>query len=66
MFQKLNNKWLDYLKEKILKNEDEVKVFYKENFNRIGNLIIIKGEWNISMLNRLFVEKKEDYKKSEF
>ena len=54
------------MKEKTSKNEDEVKALHKENLNKIGNLTIIKGEWNISMSNRLFVEKKEDYKKSEF
>lgn len=66
MPQKLSNKWLNHLKEKTSKNEDEVKALHKENLNKIGNLTIIKGEWNISMSNRPFKEKQKDYKKSEF
>ncbi|MEZ0344074.1 MAG: DUF262 domain-containing HNH endonuclease family protein [Caldimicrobium sp.] len=64
--QTLSNEWKKYLKEKTSKNEDEISVLHKENIDRIGNLTIIKGEWNISMSNRLFIKKKEDYRKSEF
>jgi len=62
----LSKKWIEYLKNETFKNENEIKALHKENFNRIGNLTIIKGEWNLRMSNRLFSEKKEDYKKSEF
>jgi len=64
--QTLNNKWISYLIEKTSKTKEEIIALHKENLNRIGNLAIIKGNWNISMSNRLFDEKKEDYKKSEF
>jgi len=64
--QKLSDKWIKYLKEKTSKNENEIRHLHEENLNRIGNLTIIKGEWNISMSNRLFTEKKEEYRKSEF
>jgi len=66
MPQTLSNKWIEYLKRKISKTEEEIRALHRENLNRIGNLTIIKGEWNISMSNRLFSEKKEDYRKSEF
>ena len=64
--QTLSNEWMKYLKEGTSKNENEITALHKENLNRIGNLTIIKGEWNISMSNRLFIKKKEDYRKSEF
>jgi len=64
--QNLSSDWLSYLRGKTSKTENEIKAFYKENVNRIGNLTIIKGEWNIAMSNRLFEEKKEDYRRSEF
>ena len=46
-------------------NVDEIGVKHEENLHRIGNLTLIKGEWNRRMSNRLFEEKKEDYKQSE-
>jgi len=64
--QTLSNEWVKYLREKTSKNENEINALHRENINRIGNLTIIKGEWNISMSNRLFIKKKEDYIKSEF
>jgi len=66
MPQTLSKDWLRYLKEKTSKNEDEIRALHKENLNRIGNLTIIKGKWNISMSNRSFIDKKKDYGKSEF
>lgn len=66
MPQTLSNEWIEYLKRNTSKTEEEIRALHRENLNRIGNLTIIKGEWNISMSNRLFSEKKEDYRKSEF
>lgn len=66
MPQTLSNEWIEYLKRKTSKTKEEIRALHRENLNRIGNLTIIKGEWNISMSNRLFSEKKEDYRKSEF
>ena len=66
MPQTLSDEWIEYLKRKTSKTEEEIRALHRENLNRIGNLTIIKGEWNISMSNRLFSEKKEDYRKSEF
>jgi len=66
MPQTLSNEWIEYLKKKTSKTEEEIRALHRENLNKIGNLTIIKGEWNISMSNRLFSEKKEDYRKSEF
>jgi len=64
--QTLSNEWMKYLEERTSKNGNEISALHKENLNRIGNLTIIKGEWNISMSNRLSIKKKEDYRKSEF
>lgn len=62
----LSKAWIEYLKETTSKTEDEIKILHEENLNRIGNLTIIKGEWNIKSSNKLFHEKKEEYSKSEF
>jgi len=66
MPRKMSKEWINYLKDKTGKNENEISAIHQENLNRIGNLAIIKGEWNQSMSNRLFDKKKEDYEKSEF
>jgi hypothetical protein len=66
MPKKLSNDWINYLKTHTSKSEQEITALHKENLNRIGNLTIIKGEWNISMRNRVFDEKKNDYAQSEF
>ncbi len=66
MPQTLSEEWVDYLKLITGKNKEQIDVLHQENLNRIGNLAIIKGEWNISMSNRLFGGKKKDYEKSEF
>lgn len=62
----LSNDWIEYLIKQTGKNEKEIKALHQDNHNRIGNLVIIKGEWNQSMSNRLFDEKKKDLEKSEF
>lgn len=66
MPRKMSKEWINYLKDKTGKNENKISAIHQENLNRIGNLAIIKGEWNQSMSNRLFDKKKEDYEKSEF
>lgn len=66
MPQKLSNEWISYLRNKTSKSEDEILALHDEFLHKIGNLTIIKGNWNTRMSNRLFDEKKEDYKKSEF
>mgnify|MGYP001773325779 CR=1 FL=1 len=66
MPQKLSDEWINYLVQRTLKSEDEINALHRENVNRIGNLTIIKGEFNISFSNRLFEAKKEEYGRSEF
>jgi len=66
MPQTLSDEWIEYLKRKTSKTEEEIRALHRENLNRIGNLAIIKGEWNVSMSNRVFSEKREYYRKSEF
>lgn len=62
----LSDKWIDYLTKEMSKDKEEVIALHRENCDRIGNLTIIKGKWNISMSNRPFDKKREDYRKSEF
>ncbi|ROL56129.1 HNH endonuclease [Bacteroidetes/Chlorobi group bacterium Naka2016] len=62
----LNADWINYIKTNISKNKEEIVELHKEYLDMIGNPTIIKGEWNISMSNRLFQEKKNDYNQSEF
>lgn len=62
----LSDKWIDYLTKEMSKDKEEVIALHRENCDRIGNLTIIKGKWNISMSNRPFDKKREDYCKSEF
>lgn len=67
MPQTLSEEWIEDLKKKTSKSKEEIITLHKQNVNRIGNLTIIKGEWNRSMSNKLFDEKKEEYYvKSEF
>lgn len=62
----LSDAWINYLTREMSKSKGEIVALHKENLDRIGNLTIIKGEWNSSMSNRLFDEKKGEYDKSEF
>jgi len=62
----LSAEWINYLKTHTSKTEGEIDALHKENLDRIGNLTIIRGEWNISMSNKLFNEKKNYYERSEF
>ncbi len=62
----LNKKWIEYLKNYTgIFDTQKLKEKHKEYINRIGNLTIIKGAWNISMSNRIFEDKKKDYERSE-
>jgi uncharacterized protein with ParB-like and HNH nuclease domain len=66
MPQKLSDDWVNYLRSNIDMEEEIIRRVHSENLNRMGNLTIIKGKWNIKMSNRLFDRKKEEYEKSEF
>lgn len=66
MPQKLSESWISYLKNITGKIEEEIKSLHKEYLNKIGNLAIIKSNWNARMSNRIFDEKKKDYSNSEF
>jgi uncharacterized protein with ParB-like and HNH nuclease domain len=66
MPQNPRKEWLAYLKRNSSKNEEEIKALHKEKLNLIGNLTIIIGEWNQSMSNKLFKDKKSEYAKSDF
>ena len=56
MPQKLSKEW----KEELAKdyNNEEIEALHNEKLNLIGNLTIIKTEWNQSMSNRPFESKK--------
>jgi hypothetical protein len=62
--QKLNNNWKVYLISKGY-DEDKINKLHREYVNKIGNLTIIKGRWNKSMSNKVFVDKKKHYQNSE-
>ncbi len=66
MPQTLSPEWYSYLGLKTGKNNEEIKSIWEEYLNRIGNLAIIKNEWNARDSNKLFEVKKMDYMKSEF
>jgi uncharacterized protein with ParB-like and HNH nuclease domain len=63
--QTLSVDWLKYLQEKTQLEKNNVNDFHDNLINKLGNLTLIKGEWNIAMSNKLFTEKKEEYKKSD-
>lgn len=66
MPQRLSNHWIEYLKEETGMSKDEINAEKNDKKNLIGNLTIIKGEWNQRMSNRPFETKKESYAESEF
>lgn len=66
MPKNLSSDWIDYLTKETCKREEEIIALHEENLNKIGNLTIIKGDWNKIISNKLFDKKKEEYKKSEF
>ena len=66
MPQSLSVEWYKYLVEKTGKAHQDIRLSWGEHLNLIGNLTIIKGEWNARDSNKLFEVKKKDYAKSEF
>lgn len=66
MPKKLSDEWIKYLTKQTGKRKDEILSLHDEYLDKIGNLTIIKGEWNVSISNRLFSEKRKEYKNSEF
>jgi uncharacterized protein with ParB-like and HNH nuclease domain len=66
MPQTLSDQWIKYIKSKTGLDQNEIFSLQENWINNIGNLTIIKGNWNRSMSNRLFEKKKEDYIKSTF
>lgn len=66
MPQTLSRQWMNYLRERTNKNEEQIAALHQEHLHKIGNLTIIKGKWNTAMSNNPFDQKKENYEKSEF
>lgn len=66
MPQALSEQWIDYLQNQTGKDKNQIMALHEERLNKIGNLTIIKGDWNRSMSNRIFAQKKIDYVKSDF
>lgn len=62
MPQKLSSEWILYLKD----DENKIKDLHAKKLNNIGNLTIMKDTWNESNSNKLFEQKKNYYKQSEF
>lgn len=65
MPQTLSEQWIDDLQKQTGKDKSQIIALHEEMLNHIGNLTIIKEAWNRSMSNRIFAQKKNDYKKSE-
>ncbi|MBU2523595.1 DUF4357 domain-containing protein [Patescibacteria group bacterium] len=63
--QTLNSGWILELEKSTEMSKEEIKNTHDLLINKIGNFALIKGEWNISMSNRVFSEKKESYVRSE-
>lgn len=66
MPQNLRKEWIKYLMRNSSKSHEKIRAIHKEKLNLIGNLTIIKGEWNQSMSNKLFENKRPEYTKSDF
>lgn len=66
MPRNLSKDWVSYLKRKSSRSDEEIMSIHEEKLNLIGNLTILKGEWNQRLSNRLFKFKINDYAKSEF
>ncbi|MCX6732912.1 MAG: DUF4357 domain-containing protein, partial [Candidatus Roizmanbacteria bacterium] len=65
MPQTLSEGWVQNLEQASGKNNEEIIKSHSVLVNKIGNLSLIKGDWNISMSNRLFSDKKQYYANSE-
>ncbi|MBE3128273.1 MAG: DUF262 domain-containing protein, partial [Actinobacteria bacterium] len=65
MPQTLSEQWINGLQKQTGKHKNQITALHEEMLNHIGNLTIIKQAWNRSMSNRIFAQKKNDYKKSE-
>jgi uncharacterized protein with ParB-like and HNH nuclease domain len=66
MPQSLSDQWVNYIQSKTGLDKNKIFSLHENWLNNIGNLTIIKGNWNRSMSNRSFVLKKSDYVKSTF
>ncbi len=65
MPQTLSNDWIFDLQNSSGLEEIEIKKNHDFLKNKIGNFALIKGEWNISMSNKVYSEKIKQYINSE-
>ena len=65
MPQTLSDDWMSDLEKSSGMNKVDVEKTHDLLINKIGNFALIKGEWNISMSNRVFLEKVKHYINSE-
>lgn len=65
MPQTLNEDWFLDLEKLSGMDREGIKKTHALLLNKIGNFVLIKGEWNISMSNHVFSEKKMHYINSE-
>jgi uncharacterized protein with ParB-like and HNH nuclease domain len=66
MPKSLSKDWIAYLKRNSSRSEEEIRSIHEDKLDLIGNLTILKGEWNQRLSNRLFNNKIKDYSRSEF
>ena len=65
MPQTLSDEWFSVLEKSSELDKDGVTKTHDLLVNTIGNFALIKGEWNISMSNRVYSEKVKHYINSE-
>ena len=65
MPQTLSDEWFSDLEKSSGMEKEGIKKTHDLLINKIGNFALIKGEWNISMSNRVFSEKAKHYINSE-
>lgn len=65
MPQTLSNDWISDLEKGSATDGEGIARTHEILKNKIGNLALIKGEWNISMSNQAFPEKVRQYANSD-
>ncbi len=65
MPQTLSKEWEADLESSLEMDKETVEKTHVILKNKIGNLALIKGEWNIRMSNQVYSEKIKQYKNSE-
>jgi len=63
--QTLSEEWIKNIEKSSGLDQEMIKKNHAGFVNRIGNLALIRGDWNISMSNHAFQEKVKHYEQSK-